>query len=199
MSGAIAPMRGSRRSPAPLAWEGLDELAERLREQLGRWCADANDAEDVVQETLLRVAHRRAGLRDPERLYGWSLRIARNLWRDRLRSRARRPSLGESEVDLALLEAPSAGEDDLVLEGQAWEPERVHGWMRESLQRLREDDRSLLSDWSTGPSRLRELASRHGVEPAVLKVRLYRARSRLREVLARRLRAGAEERGARRC
>ena len=58
----------------------IEELAERHRaavyRRVLRWTADASEAEDLTQETLLR-AHRRIGsLEDPKAALAWLLRIA---------------------------------------------------------------------------------------------------------------------------
>jgi RNA polymerase sigma-70 factor (ECF subfamily) len=49
------------------------------------------DAEDLVQETLLRAIRAHGDLRDPGRLKGWLYAIATNAWRDIARARGREP------------------------------------------------------------------------------------------------------------
>lgn len=50
------------------------------------------DAEDLLQETLLRAIRGQGRLRDPERARAWLFTIATNAWRDRQRALSRRPA-----------------------------------------------------------------------------------------------------------
>lgn len=50
------------------------------------------DAQDLLQETLIRALRGQAALRDPERVRPWLFTIATNAWRDRQRARSRRPT-----------------------------------------------------------------------------------------------------------
>jgi RNA polymerase sigma-70 factor (ECF subfamily) len=50
------------------------------------------DAQDLLQETLLRALRAGDRLRDAERARAWLFTIATNAWRDRLRASSRRPS-----------------------------------------------------------------------------------------------------------
>ncbi len=68
-----------------LARHGLDR-AYRLA---GLLLADRTEAEDAVQDALVRAWHRRATLRDPAGFAAWFDRILVNGCRDRLRRRRR--------------------------------------------------------------------------------------------------------------
>ncbi len=81
-------------------------LADSLRDELARHCyrmmGGVQDAEDCVQETLLRGWREFASLRDPVAGRAWLYSIATRVCLDALRSRRRRqtlfgPSLDESE------------------------------------------------------------------------------------------------------
>lgn len=67
----------------------------------------APDAEDLLQETLLRGLRARDGLRDASRVRPWLFTIATNAWRDRQRARGR-------EVSTVSLDGSDA-EDDFSL------------------------------------------------------------------------------------
>lgn len=84
--------RGGRRLEA----RGLPAFADVARAHLDplygfcrRLTSDAGDAEDLVQETLLRAMRAYGDLRDPARVKGWLFAIATNAWRDLLRARGR--------------------------------------------------------------------------------------------------------------
>ena len=50
------------------------------------------DAEDLLQETLIRAMRGQDRLRDPNRVRPWLFTIATNAWRDRQRALGRRPT-----------------------------------------------------------------------------------------------------------
>ncbi|MBF6604557.1 MAG: sigma-70 family RNA polymerase sigma factor [Chloroflexi bacterium] len=54
-----------------------------------RLTSDRTDAEDLVQDTLLRAMRAYPELRDPARAKGWLFAIATNAWRDLCRARGR--------------------------------------------------------------------------------------------------------------
>jgi RNA polymerase sigma-70 factor (ECF subfamily) len=102
----------------PDAEGGDDEpgraFAEVAREQLDglygycvRLANNRSDAEDLVQDTLLRAMRAYPDLRDEARAKGWLFAIATNAWRDLCRARGR--SLATVSLDDA------DGEDDFSL------------------------------------------------------------------------------------
>jgi RNA polymerase sigma-70 factor, ECF subfamily len=62
---------------------------DRLYGYCIRLASDPVDAEDLLQETLLRAMRGYVDLRDPTRTKGWLFAIATNCWRDDGRSRGR--------------------------------------------------------------------------------------------------------------
>jgi RNA polymerase sigma factor (sigma-70 family) len=81
------------------------ELCERYGAWIGRWCrrwgANESDAEDLTQETLLRVymhiqTYRHAG---PFSFRSWIRTVARTTWLMLLRHRSRRPILQSLGVE----------------------------------------------------------------------------------------------------
>lgn len=99
--------------------DGLSELAraaaesdeDAFRELVGRAAPvvyglarsllrDDTEAQDVVQETAIRVWQKLPELRDHRAVLGWICRIARNQCTDRLRSRGRRPTEVRSPASL---------------------------------------------------------------------------------------------------
>ena len=80
------PTSGTRRTSfADVARIHLD----RLYGFCVRLANDPTDAEDLVQETLLRAMRAYPALRDPDRARGWLFAIATNAWRDLGRARGR--------------------------------------------------------------------------------------------------------------
>jgi RNA polymerase sigma-70 factor (ECF subfamily) len=83
-------------TPRPLEVHGRPPFADIARAHLDRlygFCvrltSDPSDAEDLVQETLLRAMRAYGGLREPSRAKGWLFAIATNAWRDQSRARGR--------------------------------------------------------------------------------------------------------------
>ncbi|NIR46823.1 MAG: sigma-70 family RNA polymerase sigma factor, partial [Gemmatimonadetes bacterium] len=77
----------------PQAGEAVDSgtVAERYRDSIYRYIlrlvGDPTRADDLTQETFLRVHQRIDDLRDPAALEAWLYRIATNLCYDRFRTR----------------------------------------------------------------------------------------------------------------
>lgn len=76
--------------------EALNELLERVQAPLFRYirgilCSDAAAAEDVLQETLLRIARKLRWLSDPRLFDAWAYRIASNEAYRALKRRRRQP------------------------------------------------------------------------------------------------------------
>lgn len=73
----------------------LDRLAPKLFSHAARVLADRTEAEDVVQETMLRLWKMAPDWRQGEaQVSTWAYRVAVNLCTDRLRSRVHRPQVG---------------------------------------------------------------------------------------------------------
>jgi RNA polymerase sigma-70 factor, ECF subfamily len=90
--------------------DAFGRLVEPCLDALYAYClslsARREDAEDLLQETLLRALRGRHRLRDRQRVRAWLFSIATNAWRDRHRSRGR-------EVATVPLEAGSDDEFSL--------------------------------------------------------------------------------------
>lgn len=130
-------------------------------------------ARDLAQDVALRAWHRLGDLHDPRTFPAWIRRIAANAARDHLRRRAVRR---EEELDAAL---DLAGDDD-----PHQVAERV-AELRFMLAALEQEDAEvvdLLLARADGVP-VEELAARTGVSQGALKMRLMRARTRLRQRL----------------
>jgi RNA polymerase sigma-70 factor (ECF subfamily) len=88
------------------------DVAREHLERLYGFCVhltgNRTDAEDLLQETLLRAMGAYSELREPERAKGWLFAIATNVWRDQLRGRGRR-------VQTASLDAFDEDDDSFSL------------------------------------------------------------------------------------
>lgn len=68
----------------------------------------AVDAEDIAQETFIQAFKKRNEVREPEKLLGWLLRIAKNLTLNEIRDAERRRQAGNSPLES--LDSLSIGE-----------------------------------------------------------------------------------------
>lgn len=138
---------------------------DELRRFVGRRVFDRHEAEDIVQEALVRAHEAEHQLRSPERLPAWLARIAANLIVDH--HRARRPS-DELPEDLA---APEP-EDDPVARLAPCLPRMVDELPATYRDALRWSELEGLPQ--------REVAQRLGLSWSGAKSRVQRARTLLR-------------------
>jgi RNA polymerase sigma-70 factor (ECF subfamily) len=127
------------------------------------------DAEEAVQEALVRAWLRRDACRSPEAPLPWLLEITRNEARRVLGREARRGSLEPLY--------PAPREDD-ALAGAA-----ARLTVEQALGTLAERDRRVLHLRYAEDLTQVEVARRMGLPEATVKVRLHRARGRLRRAL----------------
>ncbi len=66
-------------------WEIYDQYYSRVRKFILALVKDEWVADDVIQETFLKVQQNIKSLRDPSRLSSWIFRIAHNLCQDHFR------------------------------------------------------------------------------------------------------------------
>lgn len=145
----------------------VEELHERFAGPLFvfamRLLGDAETAEEVVQDTLVR-AWRNADRFDAERgsLATWLFTIARNLTIDRTRRAAARPHAVATldEVDPPLTDAAV----DRALE--AWQ-------MASALRGLSEEHRGVIVEAYYRGHTVNEIATRLGIPPGTVKSRLF--------------------------
>jgi RNA polymerase sigma factor (sigma-70 family) len=153
--------------------DAFAQLVERHRDRVRlvaqRLLGDWEEAEDVAQEALLAAHATLARLRDPERFGAWLAAIAANRAKMRLRSRrAGWTSLDELAGGI-VAPSPEQVETD--------EP------VREALDALTPPQREAVLLHYVGGLSTAEIAERRGESPGAVRVRLHRARGRLRSSL----------------
>lgn len=146
----------------------VDRHASRVRAMARRMLASSEEAEDITQEALLNAYLGLARLRDPARFGSWLCGIAVNLAKMRLRQRRDQPvsDLRQFAVDggTEAFETLQAVRDAIALLP-------LH------------ERRAVLMHYLEGLS-CEEIAVLIGQPAATVRVRLHRARHRLRERLA---------------
>lgn len=131
-----------------------------------RYASNPSEAEDIAQDALLRAWRRRSTLRDSERRNQWLATIVRN---EAFRQHARvKPDL------TATVELLEGAEDEQVL--ATVETADLHA----ALAGLSERDRQLLEMRYEQDLTQATIARRLGIPEGTVKVRLHRARDKLR-------------------
>jgi RNA polymerase sigma factor (sigma-70 family) len=150
--------------------ELVDGHRERLQLLVVRMLGDGSEAEDVVQETLLRAYLGLTQLREPASFGGWLAGIALNLARMTLRRRA---AYARALARVAPAQVPDAVE----------ERDALH-LVREAMDVLPPGERSVVALHYLDGLSCDEIAAVLDRSPGAVRVSLHRARARLRKELA---------------
>jgi RNA polymerase sigma-70 factor (ECF subfamily) len=156
----------------PRALEELVRLTQRRVYNLAlRIVGRRHDAEDVMQEAYLRMFRGLAGFREEARFETWMHRIVTNAALNLLRRRGRFGDLlaDDGEVDRPVPDRTDVvdGRDQLV----------------RSIARLPEGQRLVLVLKDVYGLSCKEIGEELGIAEGAVKVRLHRARRRLKDVL----------------
>lgn len=140
---------------------------------------DPAEADDAVQETLVRAYRRLESLRDWQALTTWLYRIATHVCLDHMRRRARDKTIGavDNADEFELVEADAPSLEYIV------ERSDMSACVQRYLEGLSDSYRAVILlhdlDGLTGT----QIAEILGVSLATVKIRLHRARVRLRAQL----------------
>lgn len=151
----------------------VDEYLPRVYRFALRLTGSREEAEDLTQETFLRAWRRRGHLRDPARARVWLFTIAKNLWNDRLRRKARRPAAIEPLPEDQASTAAPADRELMVQE----DLRRVLAAMDSLPARQRE----VLYLRACEEMSISEIGAVLGISVEAAKASLCEARKRLRE------------------
>lgn len=167
----------------------LDELMTRweapLRSFAHRYLLNTADTDEVVEETFVRVYHKRTDFLPGSNFSAWIFTIAANLCRHRLRWRRRHPadSIDIPDADGApgLGSTLRAGGADPAVAAEG--NERIAA-LRAAVAELPHDQRTVFLLHSYEGLSYREIAASVGCSERGVETRLYRARQTLREKLS---------------
>jgi len=166
------------------------ELVRRYRLRIFgrfcRWLGDRSEAEDLTQDVFLRVYRYRDRYQPRARFATWLFHITRNVARNALRSRRRRPCLR-----LETLAAPGdAAPGEWLLPDRGDSPSRpleraeLAGKVRSAVSGLADRQRTALELHQFQDRTYAEVAAELDMTPKAAKSLLYRARNELRESLS---------------
>ncbi len=160
--------------------KAVDRLVEETYAQIFAigiaYFRETERAEELVQETYLRVWLHIDRVRDDRKLYGWVLRIAQNLARDwyKMEQRFRKR---EKQVDLERIpEIPSADTS-----GDGAKREERYAALEEAIRDLQEEERQMVCLHVIGGKTKKEIAAILKVHPSTVGRRIDQTLSRLGE------------------
>ena len=159
-----------------------DALAPRLHRYLLRASRDPTRADDLLQQTMLRIHRARGRFIVGAEVLPWAFAIARRLFIDSARRRvneSRTISLetgdhGESVEDVAADQRPA---DELI------DSQRLGSTIEAQLERLPESHRAAFELIQKDGLSIREAAAVLGATPGAVKLRVHRAYVALRLAL----------------
>jgi RNA polymerase sigma-70 factor (ECF subfamily) len=157
--------------------EAFDRFVARFRPKIFQYswlmCGDREDAEEVAQETLLRVFESMDQLREPERVRAWVFRIAKNACLMKRRKSIYAPTCEQPLDDLQPDREPLP--DRQVLQGE------MNTALQAAIASLPEIYRSVVILRDMEELSTEETAQLLDVPTDVVKTRLHRARVALRQ------------------
>lgn len=161
-----------------------DEFRPKILRYMARLVGEA-DAEDLTQEIFVKVNRGLEEFRGESQLSTWIYRIATNAAIDRLRSRTDNPmALVELSDDLTETEDKEmwTGEKALSVEQQLVR-QQMNDCIRGFIHRLPDDYRTVLILSELEGIKNQEIAAILGITLDTVKIRLHRARAKLRHEL----------------
>ena len=173
----------------------LDQHRDRLLRYVMSMVRNPSDAEDLLQEILLRAHRGFAKLRAGEAVTTWLFRIATHACVDQFRQRARLPAI-DADADPDVLAPP---DNEPVTLQATIERREMSACVQRFLGTLPDDYRSVMMlielEGLSGP----ETSALLAVPLTTVKMRLHRARGMLQDALEVGCSFGCDERGVMMC
>lgn len=164
----------------------IAEHLPRLRSRAVQLCRSRQDADDLVQDAVVRALRCQAQLQDRERARAWLLSIVTNLFLDRMRRLRARPRPVSIELCPIAAEPP----EPTACEPQPWEDLDAAS-VRAAIDLLPADVRDTYRMFTFEGADYVAIAARQGIPKGTVGSRIVRARKRLRTILAARIPAAA--------
>jgi RNA polymerase sigma-70 factor, ECF subfamily len=157
-------------------WEIYDQYYSRVKRVIRGLVRDEWLADDLTQETFVRVQNHLSDLKDPAKLSSWIFRIAYNLCQDHFREAGKSVIVDNAEEQ----EMEILDEDSVQKE---FEQHQMSQCVQIEIDRLPEPLRTVLFLSDVMEFSQREIAEVVGITVENVKVRLHRARKKLKELL----------------
>ena len=147
-----------------------NKFRDRLFSYLMRYTGDCEISGDIMQESFTRYLENYSGQLPRASLL---FTIARNVLFDHSRNRSRNVQLGEDPIDRS-----RSQERDLMIKQE-------YRQVLEALKRLNQDERDILALAISDGLSYRDVASIVGISVENVKVKVHRARHKLKKILQR--------------
>jgi len=188
--------------------EAFDHFVEHFRAKIYHYswlmCGHREDAEEVAQETLLKVFESAEQLREPDKVKSWVFRIAKNACLMKRRKSIFAPSRELSLDELMPTKRQDGNQVQIEIadwsslpDGKALQSE-MKGLLEKAIRELPEMYRSVILLRDMEELSTQEAAQILDVSDDVVKTRLHRARLAIRQTLDEYLRGNGVEGGGKR-
>jgi RNA polymerase sigma-70 factor (ECF subfamily) len=157
--------------------EIYDQYYQRVRRFILHTVRNEWVADDLVQETFIRINNNLEKVRDPASLQAWIFRIAHNICRDYFRREVKTAGLGLEEISAEPTPSKVPTSQKEIEQGQM--RQCVFGLVKFLPEPLRSV--IILSDISEFSQK--EIAEILGISVENVKIRLHRARKKLKALL----------------
>ncbi len=165
-------------SGEPAAWDpAVAELAGPLRRYLTRYVGEATLAEDLLQETLIRIARGLPGFAGRSSLQTWAFSVATRVAADHFRHPANRVRLADVDETAEVPSDDAALEEPLVLD-------EMNACIRQVVDSLPADYRAAVVLHEFEGMTAARVADISGCTVATAKIRIHRGRARLKAALS---------------
>jgi RNA polymerase sigma-70 factor (ECF subfamily) len=154
----------------------VQQLSGPLRRYLERLVGNRATADDLLQDTLLKIARALPGFEGRSSVKTWAFTIATRVATDHLRRPANRAQV--TAVDETAIVSDAETGQQLVID-------EMNSCVREVIDSLPEDYRTALVLHDLEGQTAAQVAEITGCSLATAKIRIHRARRRLKEALAR--------------
>jgi RNA polymerase sigma-70 factor (ECF subfamily) len=169
-------------------------IYETFQPRISRYLASLvgdQEAEDVTQEVFTKVNRGLSNFRGESQLSTWLYRIATNAAVDRLRSPSHKQTVMSEEelIEVGKVKAAEAQAENMTDESSSVDGQLVRKEMNECIRdfvdRLPANYRTVLVLSELEGMKNREVAEILGISLETVKIRLHRARAKLKEELGR--------------
>jgi RNA polymerase sigma-70 factor (ECF subfamily) len=161
----------------------LREHVPALYRAAYRWTGTVDEAEDLVQELLVRLYPRLEELRALDQVKPWALRVMYRLFIDRLRRQRKSPVRFEGDLEAEDGQERNEGFADELGPETLVERELAQERIVAAWKELSEEHRVVLSMHDIEEYSLVEISAMTDTPIGTLKSRVHRARAKLRELL----------------
>lgn len=141
------------------------------------------DAEDLLQDTVLRAFNSYGQLREPSAARSWLFTILSRTHLNRVRNRRRRAEMVSADLDEPAFEAALADWNPVPSPADSVERWQLGEQLTQALDQLPPELRTVVLLVDVEGFTQREVAGMHGVPEGTVASRLFRARRQLRTAL----------------